>query len=74
MSAADRFRSRARHAAEVTGLLRVRRQRARVDELETAVRENAVLGASLDALVGELEQQLVPLLESRQRRAEGPQG
>ena len=46
MSAADRFRSRARHAAEVTGLLRVRRQRARVDELETAVRENAVLGAN----------------------------
>lgn len=72
MSPAEQIRSRARHAAEVTGLLRVRRQRARVDELETAVRENAVLGAGLHELLGQLEQQLVPLLERRVRGSEGP--
>lgn len=73
MSAADRLRSRARHAAEVTGILRIRRQRARVEELATAVRENEILGAGLDDLVGQLEQQLVPLLERRQQGPERPQ-
>jgi hypothetical protein len=48
---------------EVTEVSRVRRQRARIDELETAVRENSMLAADLGAYVGELEQMLVPLLE-----------
>lgn len=68
MSAADRLRSRAAAAAEVTGLLRVRRQRARVAEAEIAVRENALLDAELARVVRQMEQALVPLLEARARR------
>ncbi|UUW87073.1 hypothetical protein ABFU82_01840 [Nocardioides sp. WV_118_6] len=68
MSAADRLRGRAVAAAEVTGLLRVRRQRARVAEAEVAVRENALLDAELARVVRQMEQALVPLLEARARR------
>lgn len=68
MSAVDRLRTRAVAAAEVTGLMRVRRQRARVAEAAVAVRENALLDAELARVVGELEQALVPLLEARARR------
>lgn len=68
MSAVDRLRTRAVAAAEVTGLMRVRRQRARVAEAEVAVRENALLDAGLARVVGELEQALVPLLGARARR------
>jgi len=68
VSAADRLRTRAVAAAEVTGLMRVRRQRARVAELEVAVRENALLDAELALVVRRMEEALVPLLEARARR------
>ncbi|AIY16829.1 hypothetical protein GUY44_15605 [Pimelobacter simplex] len=68
MSAADRLRARAVAAAEVTGLMRVRRQRARVAEVEVAVRENALLDAELAVVVRRMEEALVPLLEARARR------
>ncbi|WP_377323849.1 hypothetical protein ACFJIY_03830 [Pimelobacter simplex] len=68
MSAADRLRARAVAAAEVTGLMRVRRQRARVAEVEVAVRENALLDAELALVVRRMEEALVPLLEARARR------
>ncbi|MFJ9314023.1 hypothetical protein ACIRN4_07525 [Pimelobacter simplex] len=68
MSAADRLRARAVAAAEVTGLMRVRRQRARVTEVEVAVRENALLDAELAVVVRRMEEALVPLLEARARR------
>jgi hypothetical protein len=65
VSARDRLRSRTVAAAETVGLMRVRRQRARVAELEVAARENALLDVELTRVVGELEQALVPLLERR---------
>ncbi|KAB2809171.1 hypothetical protein F9L07_19150 [Pimelobacter simplex] len=68
VSAADRLRARAVAAAEVTGLMRVRRQRARVAEVEVAVRENALLDAELAVVVRRMEEALVPLLEARARR------
>ena len=68
MSARERLRGRAVAAAEATGLMRVRRQRARLDELEVAVRENRMLDTELEVVVGEIEQALVPLLEARMRR------
>lgn len=57
------LRAKASAAAQVTEISRVRRQRARIDELETAVRENALLARNLEALVEEVEQAIVPLLE-----------
>ena len=65
MSARDRLRARVVSAAEAVDLMRVRRQRARVDEIEVAVRENALLDAELTRVVREMEQALVPLLERR---------
>ena len=65
MSARDRLRRRTVAAAETVGLMRVRRQRARVDEIAVAVRENALLDGELTRVVGEIEQALVPLLERR---------
>lgn len=57
------LRAKASAAAQVTEISRVRRQRARIDELETAVRENALLARNLEAFVEEVEQAIVPLLE-----------
>lgn len=48
--------------------MRVRRQRARVAEVEVAVRENALLDAELALVVRRMEEALVPLLEARARR------
>ncbi|GAB3865755.1 hypothetical protein GCM10028801_36740 [Nocardioides maradonensis] len=52
-----------RRSADVAGLLEVRADRQLVTRLEEAVRENAGLGVRLAALVEELEQAVVPLLE-----------
>lgn len=57
------LRAKASAAAQVTEISRVRRQRARIEELETAVRENALLARNLEAFVEEVEQAIVPLLE-----------
>ncbi|GAB4011606.1 hypothetical protein [Nocardioides ultimimeridianus] len=57
------LRRAVRRSADVAGLLEVRADRQLVARLEEAVRENAGLGVRLEALVAELEQAMVPLLE-----------
>ena len=69
------LRAKVSTAAEVTEVSRVRRQRARLDELETAVRENALLARNLETFIEEVEQELVPLLErSLHETGESPEG
>lgn len=58
-----RIRAGAVRFGEATDLLRVRRQRERLDSLEVAVRENVELASLLAEVVDEIEQDLLPLLE-----------
>ncbi len=65
MIAVARVRRRLVAVGEATDLLRVRRQRSRVDSLTVAVRENTDLAIALEGVVAGIERDLVPLLEER---------
>lgn len=60
---ADGLRAKVRRAKEITEVARVARQRERVEDLEAAVREMALLHDGLRVVLDDLEQALVPALE-----------
>jgi hypothetical protein len=60
-----------RRAADGAGLTDAMRQSRKLDSLAVAVAENVRLGDLLERQVAELEQSLVPLLETDQRARQG---
>lgn len=60
---ADGLRAKVRRAKEITEVARVARQRERVEDLEAAVREMALLHDGLRVVLDDLEQALMPVLE-----------
>lgn len=58
-----RLRAGAVRLGEATELLRVKRQRERLDSIEVAMRENVELAASLAEVVHGIERDLLPILE-----------
>ncbi|MFC5727920.1 MULTISPECIES: hypothetical protein [Nocardioides] len=68
------LRAKVSRGAELTEISRVRRQRSWIDQLETAVRENALLARDLEAVIDDMEQAIVPLLERSRRDSDTGKG